>query len=300
MQKPHNNTPGEKGELPAAPDYFARVEAQQTGRPYAEIAARNVAVKEDRADATEVRAYASPNTRNQPDPIDGAGRPHTPAAGPRDAKILAHNTRKAQGHYAARGDSRDACQVVTKSPEWGRWAHEAYWRPEWALGKMPAAVRAELRACAYAKGHWCEWGRALVSVSYLVFRLAQKTRRPGVQVVAGVSAGLLASCIPSLGGRRSSLHRNTLLARHHHGAARVPGTEGRRGALAGDCMRHECGQLEALNQIGILFLFQPRSDAVPKWQLGSRGYACFQYVLPDSLWRQSAPGDADPDPPTLH
>lgn len=299
MQKPHDTTPGEKGELPANLAEIARIEAQCTGRPYAEIAARVVSDGLERVEAVEARAYAGANTSRQPDPMEDAGRPHTPAAGPRDATVLERNTRKAQHHYMKRGESRDACQVVTKSPEWGRWAHEAYWRPEWAIEKLPAPVRADLRACAHARGHWGEWGRGLVAVTYLIFRLARQTKRPGVQVVAGVSAGLLASCIPSVTGRRSSLHRNTLVSRRHGGAAELPGSEGRRGGRAGDCMRHECGYLEALNQIGILFLFQPRSDAVPKWQLGSRGYACFQYVLPDPLWR-SAATEADPDPPTLH
>lgn len=297
MQKDHSTRPTGKRELPAHMVSIARRMAAATGRPFGEISDGMVTEAAEREQAAQARAYAVKNTANLPEPVAEALPPRTHAQGPKDQARVAERGQVAQQIYLAAGDSRDLSELVIKSPEWYRWGARAWRDPQWALGKMPPAVRRPLRQCATRGGRaWGQYGRGLVASAYLIHRLAQRTKRSGVQVLAGVSGGLLGSCIPSASGKHHTLSAQTLTARRHKGAPGVPGTEGRYGGLAGDAMRHECGYIEALRQIGILFAFQPPSDSVPKWQLGRRGYACLQFLLPDSLWRAPEP---EPDPPPI-
>jgi len=294
MQKDHSNRPSRKRELPAHMIAIARRVAAATGRPFGEVSDAMLAEAAERAAGQKARAYAAKNTATLPEPVE-ALPPRTHAGGPKDQARIAERGRAAQHAYLATGESRALCELVIKSPEWYRWGARAWRDPQWAIGKLPPAVRRPLRQCATRSGKaWGQYGRGLVATTYLIHRLAQRTKRSGVQVLAGVSGGLLGSCIPSASGKHHTLSAQTLTARRHRGAAGVPGTEGIHGGLAGDAMRHECGYIEALRQIGVLFAFQPRSDAVPKWQLGRRGYACLQFLLPDSLWCAPEP---EPDPP---
>ena len=292
----HKHTrPHGKRELPAHLIAIARKVARATGRPFGEVADGMLAQAAEREAAERVRTHAAANTVNLPEPVAEALPPRIYAAGPRDQARIAERGLAAQRAYLAAGESRDLSELVIKSPEWFRWGAKAWRDPEWAIGRFPVQVRRPLRQCATRGGQaWGQYGRGLVATAYLIHRLAQRTKRSGVKVLAGCSGGLLGSCIPSASGKHHTLSAQTLTARRHKGAAGVPGTEGVHGGLAGDAMRHECGYIEALRQIGILFAFQPRSDKVPKWQLGRRGFACLQFVLPDSLWRAPEP---EPDTP---
>ena len=283
-----------KRELPAHLVRPARAEAKASGRPFGEVADRLLDELREREKLDEIRAYAGANTKSNPAPILDAGRPYTPPAGPRDAAVLRERGITAQTVYLASGDSRDLSQLILKCPAWGRWAHWAWMNPAAALKRLPKGVRSLLLKCATAAGGYGEWGRGLVALAYLVFRIAERTKRSGMQVLAGCSAGLLASCIPSADGRRRTLAKGTLTARRHVGAEGVPGTEGPRGGLAGDCMKHECGYVEALRQLGVVVAWQPPADAVPRWQVGPRGYACLQFLLLDSVWCVDAASDPPP------
>lgn len=279
---------------------MARAEAAGTGQPMGAILDRLRAQERDRQEAAAIRAEALQSGVALPDPVPDVGHPNRgqsarPPEGSRDAAAYDDRAAKAQEHYIKSGDPRDLAQLVVKHPEWGRWGAFAWRDPMRAIGKMPPGVRGKLRRCATARGSWGEWGRGLVATAYLIHRLAQKTARSGVQVLAGCSGGMLAGSIPSASGARQTLSANTLLARRHAHAPGVPGTEGRHGGLAGDAMAHQCGYIEALRQIGVLYAFQPRPDVVPRWQLGSRGYACLQFLLPDALWRTPDSGAPPPD-----
>lgn len=290
MQRNNYNREPQKRDLPAHLAAIARSISKAEGRPYGAVCDAMLAQEAERHAAGASRAHSGPNTARLPEAVPDALPPRAHADGPRDRARLAERGRAAQHAYMASGESRDLAEMVIKSPQWYRWGADAWRDPERAISRLPKAVRQPIRECATRGGKaWGQYGRGLVATATLINRLARKTRRDGVQVLAGVSAGLLASCIPSASGKRHTLSAHTLSARRHVGAQGVPGTEGAHGGLAGDAMLHECGYFEALRQIGVLFAFQPRSDAVPKWQLGRRGYACLQFLLPDSLWRAPEP-----------
>lgn len=273
----------------------ARSLEKATGEPYGAIVDRMLKESAERDEAERVRAYAARNTASQPEPVADALPPHTPPRGPKDQARIAERGLTAQRLYLAAGDSRDLSELVIKHPVYYEWGASAWRDPEWALRKLPPAVRGPLRLCATQGGRaWGQYGRGLVATTYLIYRLARRTKRSAMQVLAGCSGGFLGSCIPSASGKHHTLSAQTLTARRHKKAPGVPGTEGRHGGLAGDAMRHQCGYIEALRQIGILVAFQPPSDAVPRWQLGRRGYACLQFLLLDSVWCQPT---GEPDPP---
>lgn len=297
MQKTHSTRPTGKRELPAHLIPIARGVAKATGRPFGEVSDAMVAETAEREAAEEVRAYAAANTATLPEPFE-ALPPRLAARGPIDQARIDERGHTAQRVYLASGDARDLSELVIKHPQYYDYGSDGSKDPRRALRKLPAPVRGPLLLCATRGGTRPiegEYARGLIATAYLLWRLAQRTKRSAMQVLAGCSGGMLASCIPSYSGRTATLSAQTLTARRHKGARGKPGTEGRHGGLAGDAMRHECGYIEALRQIGILVAFQPRSDAVPKWQLGRRGYACLQYLLLDSVWCVPAP-EGDPPP----
>lgn len=276
---------------------IARKVERATGEAFGAVCDQLLKEGADKDAAAEVRAYAAKNTANLPPPLEEATKPPVAPMGPRDAARYAQRGLIAQKHYQDRGDARDLAELVIKSPQWYRDA-AADWRdPERGIRRLPLSRKDRLTVWKIATLNgraWGEWGRGFVALLGMIFRLARRTKRDGLQVLAGCSAGLLASCIPSASGSSHTLKAQTLTARRHAGAQGVPGTEGRYGGLAGDAWQHECGYIEAMRQIGILYAFQPRSDAVPRWQLGSRGYACLQFLLPDAIW--AAPPEPDPPP----
>lgn len=286
MQKDQSTRPSRKRELPAHMVPIARGVAKATGRPFGEVSDAMVAEGAEREAAEDVRAYAATNTATLPEPVE-ALPPRLAARGPKDQARIDERGIAAQRAYLAAGDSRDLSELVIKHPQYYDFGAGASRDPKWALRKLPASVRGPLLLCATRGGTRPiegEYSRGLIATMYLIYRLAQRTKRSAMQVLAGCSGGFLGSCIPSYSGRTATLSAQTLTARRHKGAPEKPGTKGPHGGLAGDAMRHECGYIEALRQIGVLVAFQPRSDAVPKWQIGRRGYACLQFLLLDSVW----------------
>ncbi len=296
MQKDQSTRPSGKRELPAHLIPIARGVAAATGRPFGEVSDAMVAEAAERQAAEEVRAYAAANTATLPEPVE-ALPPRLPARGPKDEARIAERGLTAQRVYLAAGDSRDLSELVIKHPAFYDWGAAASRDPQWALRKLPASVRGPLLLCATRGGTRPiegEYSRGLIATAYLIYRLAQRTKRSAMQVLAGCSGGFLGSCIPSYSGRTATLSAQTLTARRHKGAPEKGGTVGPHGGFAGEAMRHECGYIEALRQIGIMVAFQPPSDAVPKWQIGRRGYACLQFLLLDSVWCVPAEGDPPP------
>jgi hypothetical protein len=60
-------------------------------------------------------------------------------------------------------------------------------------------------------------------------------------------------------------------------------------------MRHDCGYVEALRQLGVVSAWQPPTDAdLPRWQIGWRGYPCLQILLTDTVWCAEVASDPPP------
>ena len=296
--KNHYTRPTPKRELSGSMAAVARQLEKATGEPYGAIVDRMLKEQAERDELGTVRAYAAANTAQQPEPVAEALPPRTPARGPRDLARIKERGQTAQRIYLAAGDSRDLSELVIKHPQYYDFGASASRDPRWALRKLPPSVRGPLLLCATRGGTRPiegEYSRGLIATLYLIFRLARRTKRSAMQIVAGCSGGFLGSCIPSYSGRTATLSAQTLTARRHNGAPEKPGTKGPHDGFAGDAMRHECGYIEALRQIGVLVAFQPPSDAVPKWQIGRRGYACLQFLLLDSVWCVPEP-EHDPPP----
>ena len=113
MQKDQSTRPSGKRELPAHMVAIARKLARATGRHFGEVSDDMVREIADREAAEEVRAYASQNTKNNPEPVE-ALPPRFPARGPKDQERINERGLTAQRVYLSAGDSRDLSEIVVK------------------------------------------------------------------------------------------------------------------------------------------------------------------------------------------